>query len=153
MTAKRQGRELSPSEQNRLDELFSAKIDSYLDNGSGACHLARPEVADMVAGALEFFEGQRYRQFAWTVMPNHVHSVFKPFPNWTLGKIMHSWKSFTSKEANKLLLREGEFWEPEYFDRLIRNEDEFHHYLEYIASNPPKAGLKDWKWLWVARIG
>ena len=70
----------------------------------GPCHLAQPPVAGMVAGALQFFEGQRYLQFAWSVMPNHVHTVFRPFPSWPLVKILHSWKSFTSKEANKLLV-------------------------------------------------
>ena len=103
----------------------------------------------MVGKALQFFEGERYCQFAWSVMPNHVHSVFRPFPSWPLKKVMHSWKSFTSKEANKLLNREGEFWEPEYFDHLIRNEGEFYYYIDYVASNPITAGLKDWKWAWL----
>jgi menaquinone-specific isochorismate synthase len=150
--ARRQGRELTPTERKRLDELFSERVEEYLDAGQGACHLAVPQVAEMVAGALRFFEGQRYRQFAWCVMPNHVHALFRPLPNWPLEKILHSWKSFTSKEANKLLSREGTFWEPEYFDHLIRSEEEFHRYIEYIASNPRKAGLKDRKWVWVAKV-
>ncbi|HMD97504.1 MAG TPA: hypothetical protein VKM93_09285 [Terriglobia bacterium] len=86
LTAKQQGREPSATEQKRLDELFSERIETYLDSGCGACHLAKPEIADMVAGALQFFDGQRYRQFAWTVMPNHVHSVFKSVPDWPLEK-------------------------------------------------------------------
>jgi len=150
LTAQRQGRQLTPTELKRLDELFPERIEAYLDTGSGACYLSKPEIAGLVAGALQFFENQRYRQFAWSVMPNHVHTEFRPFPSWPLEKIMHSWKSFTSKEANKLLSREGEFWEAEYFDHLIRSEEEFHHYIEYVASNPERAGLKDWKWVWVA---
>ncbi len=152
LTAQRQGREISPTERKRLDELFSERIEDYLDAGSGACILSKPEVADMVADALQFFESQRYRQFAWCVMPNHVHTVFRPLPGWPLEKIMHSWKSFTSKEANKLLSREGELWEPEYFDHLIRSEEEFHHDIEYVESNPKRAGLKDWKWVWVSKV-
>ena len=148
--AQRQGRELSPTELKRLDELFSERVETYLDTGSGACFLRKPEIAGLVAGALQFFESQRYRQFAWSVMPNHVHAVFRPLPGWPLEKIMHSWKSFTSKEANKLLSREGEFWEPEYYDHLIRSEEEFHDYIRYIASNPARAGLEQWKWVWVA---
>ena len=149
-TAQQQGREISPAERKRLDDLFSERVETYLDAGQGACYLAQPPVADMVAGALQFFEGQRYVQFAWSVMPNHVHTIFQPFPSWPLVKILHSWKSFTSKEANKLLVRDGHFWEPEYYDRLIRSEEEFQHYVEYVASNPEKAGLKGWKWVWVA---
>ena len=149
LTAKHQGRQPSAAEMKRLEQLFSERIETYLDSGYGACHLAKPQVADMVAAALQFFEGQRYRQFAWSVMPNHVHAVFRPLPNWRLENIMHSWKSFASKEANNILRRTGEFWEPEYFDHLIRSEDEFYRYIEYVVSNPTRAGLKDWKWLWV----
>ena len=152
LTAQRQGREVTPTEMKRLDELFSERIESYLDAGSGACDLSKPEVADLVAGALQFFESTRYRQFAWSVMPNHVHAVFRPLPGWPLESILHSWKSFTSKEANKLLNRTGNFWEAEYFDHLIRSEEEFAHYIDYVASNPKKAGLKDWKWVWVAKV-
>jgi len=149
LSAERQGRPLSAAELKHLDELVSERIETHLDSGSGACHLANPQVANMVAGALQFFEGQRYRQFAWCLMPNHVHAVFRPLPNWSLEKILHSWKSFTAKEANKLLNRVGEFWEPEYFDHLIRSEEEFYRYIQYVASNPITAGLKDWKWVWV----
>jgi REP element-mobilizing transposase RayT len=149
LTAERQGRQPSAAELKRLDELFSERIEAQLDSGCGACHLAKPQIADMVTGALQFFEGQRYRQFAWSVMPNHVHAVFRPLPNWPLEKIMHSWKSFTAKQADRMLNRAGEFWEPEYFDHLLRSEEEFYRYVEYVASTPERAGLKDWKWVWV----
>jgi hypothetical protein len=52
LTAERQGRPLSPTELKHLAELFSERIEAHLDSGSGACHLANPHVADMVAGAL-----------------------------------------------------------------------------------------------------
>ncbi len=149
LTAQRQDRQLSAAELKRLDELFGERIEAYLDSGSGACYLANPRIASMVAEALRFFEGRRYRQFAWSVMPNHVHCVFRPLPNWPLENIMHGWKSFTGKEADKILNRAGEFWESEYFDHVIRNEQEFHSYVEYVATNPQKAGLRDWKWVWV----
>jgi REP element-mobilizing transposase RayT len=135
-----------------LDGLFSERVDAFLDAGQGACYLRNPRVADVVSSALQFFEGQRYRQLAWCVMPNHVHTIFSPFPNWPLEKILPSWKSFTSKEADKLLNREGSFWEPEYYDHLIRSEEELRHHVEYIVSNPIKAGLKNWKWVWEAKV-
>jgi REP element-mobilizing transposase RayT len=149
LNAERQSRKVSDTELERLEELFSERIEACLDSGIGACHLANPLIADLVAGALQFFDGQRYRQFAWSVMPNHVHAVFLALPNWSLEKVLHSWKSFTAKEANKMLEREGRFWEEEYFDHLIRDEDEFCRYIEYVASNPRRAGLKGWRWVWV----
>jgi REP element-mobilizing transposase RayT len=152
LTAQRQSRPLAPTEWERLDELFSERIESQLDNGRGACYLRKPEIAEVIAGALQFFEDQRYRQFAWTVMPNHVHTVFRPLRSWPLAKILRAWKSFTSEEANKLLDRQGDFWGPEYFDHLIRSQEDFDRSIEYVRSNPQRAGLKDWKWTWVAAV-
>ena len=49
------------------------------------------------------------------------------------------------REANKLLGTTGQFWEREYFDRLIRNAAELERAVRYVVENPVKAGLKDWK--------
>jgi putative DNA methylase len=58
-----------------------------------------------------------------------------------LSTIIHSWKSYTAKKANATLNRRGEFWQREYFDRLIRNEKHFADAITYIHNNPVKAGL------------
>ena len=83
-------------------------------------------------------------------MPNHVHVLATPLRNYTLSSILHTWKSFTAHQANKLLGRRGTFWMVEYFDRAIRNERHFANVVEYIEHNPVKAGLcdhpMDWKW-------
>jgi hypothetical protein len=57
--------------------------------------------------------------------------------------VLHSWKSFTAQQANKLLGRQGEFWAREYFDRFIRNEQHLAQAIAYIEQNPVKAGLVD----------
>jgi len=146
-TAQQMGRALTEVEKARLDDLYR-RFDEALDTGHGACHLARPEVAEMVANALWHFDGERYAILAACVMPNHVHVVFAPLHGHGLADILHSWKSFTSKEANKLLRTTGQFWEREYFDRLIRDASELVRTIRYVMENPGKAGLKDWKWAW-----
>jgi REP element-mobilizing transposase RayT len=147
-TAQQMGRDLSEAERMRLDDIYR-QFDEALDAGYGACRLARPEVADMVYNALLHFEGERYALESACVMPNHVHAVFAPLHGHDLADILHSWKSFTSKEANKLQGTTGQFWEREYFDRLIRNVSELERTVRYVVENPVKAGLKDWKWVWV----
>ncbi len=106
-------------------------------------------VAALVEGALLFFDGQRYRLHAWVVMPNHVHVLFTPLDAWTLSSIVGSWKSFTAKEAGRLLKRRGRFWQEDYFDRFMRNGRHFARAKDYIESNPVVAGLclakQDWK--------
>jgi REP element-mobilizing transposase RayT len=65
-----------------------------------------------------------------------------------LKELLHSLKSYTAHEANKILARQGKFWIDDYFDRYIRNEKHFYKTVEYIENNPVKAGLcqkpSDW---------
>ncbi len=82
-------------------------------------------------------------------MPNHVHVVARLFPGQTLATVLHSWKSFTAKRANLILGLHGAFWQREYYDHLLRNEEELERVVRYVADNPAKANLKDWKWVWV----
>ncbi len=140
------GCRLTDYQKKRLLNLYSEKIDRYLDAGHGSCLLKRKPVAELVAGALKHFDGERYRLFAWCVMPNHVHTVVQPLSNCKLSSILHSWKSFTALKANRMLGRTGAFWKSESFDHLIRNERDFNHWFEYVYDNPLKAGLSWWEW-------
>jgi REP element-mobilizing transposase RayT len=137
-------------EEEQLLAWYCDKVEGLLDAGHGACWLSKSEVADLVADALKIFAGQRYELRAWVVMPNHVHAVVWPMPGYTLSKILHSWKSFTSKAANQLLHRTGEFWQKESFDHWIRDEAEGVRLVAYVERNPVKAGLcrasADWQW-------
>jgi REP element-mobilizing transposase RayT len=117
------------------------QINLMLDEGYGDACLKNPVVAEIVQNAVLFFNGQRYTLHAWVIMPTHVHALFTPAEGWTLSKILHSWKSFSAREANKVLNRTGEFWQSEYFDRAIRDERGFTAAIEYIEYNPVKAGL------------
>ena len=146
--ARQQGRELSASERKRLGDLFSERIEAYLDAGSGGCFLARNEVAEVVANAFRHFDGVRYRLFAWCIMPNHVHVVLRPMGGWGLGKVVHSWKSFSAKKVNSLLGRRGSLWQREYYDHLVRDEADFARVVTYVVENPRKAGLGEWLWVW-----
>ncbi|MDR1967735.1 MAG: DUF1156 domain-containing protein [Burkholderiaceae bacterium] len=136
------GRAPSQTERRR-------RIDAALDAAYGACWLRDPNIAQVVEQALCHFDGQRYRLHSWCIMPNHVHVLMTPLHDYSLSSILHTWKSFTAKEANKHLRREGAFWQAEYFDRVIRNDEHFNKVVEYIENNPVKAGLcvcaQDWK--------
>ena len=148
--ARRAGRAaLSPSDERRLEELISEKIQARLDAGTGRCSLADTRVADIVAEALRHFNLSKYRMYAWCVMPNHVHALFRIFEGHALAEILHAWKSFSASRANRLLKRSGAFWQREYYDHLVRSEDEFYRIVNYIAENPNRARLRDWRWMGV----
>lgn len=125
------------------------KIDAELDKGYGECWLERRDVAELVAGALEFFHDELYRLFNWCLVSNHVHTQFLLFNGDELDDVMHKWKSYTATVANKELLdRVGEpFWQENYFDHLIRTEESFDRIAKYIHDNPAAAGLTDWEWV------
>jgi Rad3-related DNA helicase/REP element-mobilizing transposase RayT len=144
--AKQQGRPLTDHEIETLRALHSERIETYLDAGHGACWLRNPEAASAVAGALKHFHGERYRLLAWCVMPNHVHAVVQPTAGFELPQILHSWKRHAAREANKVLGRTGEFWQPEYYDHLVRDEDDLRHAVEYAWGNPEKSGWNNWAW-------
>ena len=145
------GEEHSPEQQWRLFELCSDKVEAYLDAGRGECWLKHEPVAELMVGALRCFDGQRYDLGSWVVMPNHVHVIVRPLNKHLLDQILKSWKGFTARGANEILGRTGEsFWAREYYDHIVRDDDERARFSDYIHDNPVKAGLcarwEDWPW-------
>jgi len=124
------------------------RVEAYLDLGEGEALLRDQRVAALVENALLYFDVARYHLHAWVVMPNHVHALLTPENGFTLSSILFSWKSFTAKEANRILGRNGQFWQEDYFDRYARNEEHYWTMVDYIEMNPVKAGLcarkEDW---------
>ena len=142
-----------PETEREYHERFSGSIEQWLDDSHGECLLRTPEHARIVGEALAYFEGERVHQIAWVVMPNHVHLLFTPRPPWTLEKLLHGWKSFTSHEMNKRIHREGRLWQEDYFDRLIRDSGHFANVARYIRRNPLKARLRGGEYLlWESEI-
>jgi REP element-mobilizing transposase RayT len=99
------------------------------------------QAAGIVDSALRHFDGERYDLLAWVVMPNHVHALLTPQAGHTLDKILHSWKSFTANEINKLLQRDGSLWQHEGYDHIVRSPDALWTIARYITDNPRKAGI------------
>jgi len=143
-------RPLTWQEQEELFRWYSTRVDQYLDAGHGECWLRQPAVAQIVANALRFHAGQRFDLLAWVVMPNHVHAVLRPLPDFTLSEILKSWKGFSAREANRVLGRSGDFWQGESYDHLIRDDEDLHRCCHYTTMNPVTARLcerpEDWPW-------
>jgi len=123
--------------------LFSKKIEECLDAGMGSCLLKEDAASKIIENALRHFDGERYELRAWSVMPNHVHVVFTPKASHELKEILHSWKSFTAHELNKLTGKTGQVWLNETYDHIIRNDEELWQTIDYVESNALRAGLKN----------
>ena len=122
------------------------RIEKYADAGNGSCFLRNERIAKIVCDNLLHHDETLYRLVDWCIMPNHVHVLIDVADGATLSGILHAWRSYTAHAANKILDRTGEFWQPEYFDRFIRNEEHLRRTIDYIDGNPGKAGLVNWQW-------
>ena len=136
-------------QKTELNYLFRYErgINRRLRQGIGSCPLRDPEIAQIVADALHHFDGERYELIAYVIMPNHVHILFRPHPDHSLSKILHSWKGFTAKKINERLNRKGKLWSDEYHDRLIREDVHLRNCIRYIRRNPRKARLPHGQYL------
>jgi REP element-mobilizing transposase RayT len=133
--------------EREYHERFSGAMERRLDAGHGSCILRRRDCAEIVVVALRYFDGQRLAVVSSVVMPNHMHALFVQNPDWPLEKLLRSWKSFTSRKINSLLGRKGSFWQPDYFDRLVRDHQHFANCVRYIRRNPVKARLRDGEYI------
>ncbi len=117
------------------------RAERFLDEAHGSCVLREARFARLVVNALLHFDGVRYRALSWVVMPNHVHVLLEQLAGVSLGEAIGRWKGFTAHEINKTLGQSGTFWQEDYFDRFIRNEEHLERTRFYIENNPVKARL------------
>ncbi len=144
------------SSRSQLDDLLSLReelnhletsiVEPALNQGHGTCLFKNEHNAELLANALKHFNYKRYDLLAWCIMPNHVHVLVKLAQNEELEKILHSWKSFTSHEINKLNGTSGSIWQKESYDHLIRDGKDFKNQVAYVLSNPTRAGFSNWQW-------
>ena len=104
----------------------------------------------------------RFTLYAVCVMPDHVHLLMEPAIKeqdsdgaaifFSLTEILHSLKSFTAHQINRVRGKTGSVWEKESFDRLIRSEEDLQEKFHYITRNPQDAGVvaanEDYPWVW-----
>jgi putative transposase len=151
-----------------LDRQWFLKYEDILHREAvGPVWLRDPIIADKVADNLHCLDGDAYRLDAFSIMSNHVHTVFKPLVDPAvieailkagacfderipgLAKIMQAIKGRSARECNLILGRSGSFWEHESFDHVVRF-GKFHKTIRYVLNNPVKIGLvqhwEDYRW-------
>jgi putative transposase len=108
-----------------------------------------PEERGLIMTALRYFDGRRYELYAGVVMNDHVHALVKPLEDYRLQKLVHSWKSFTAHELRRDSGKK--LWQEEYFDRIVRDEQEFLNKARYILNNPLSRWpeMEEYPWVWV----
>jgi REP element-mobilizing transposase RayT len=131
------------------DSAKRKKLEAWLDCGHGECWLRRQEVAEVVERILLEADGRDYRMQAWVIMPNHVHLIADVW-DVPLAKLINGWKGKSSRGANKLVGRRGQFWQEDYYDTRIRDEAHLKRAIRYTEQNPVNAfqvkAARDWPW-------
>ena len=153
-TANKLGSEDKYARQRRYFGRFDAQLDKV---SSGALWLRQPAVAQLVQQALHFHEEHgSYQLVCYCIMANHVHLVVSLADQGPLlAQTLQSIKSYTARLANQLLGREGQFWQRESYDHLVRDAAELKRVIAYVVNNPVKAGLienwQDWPYTYWAQ--
>jgi len=83
---------------------------------------------------------------AFIVMPNHVHGVLKleeqdpgSSRRHALGEVVRALKSFSARRINRRQGTPGApIWQRNYYERIVRDENELENVRRYIADNPAK---------------
>jgi REP element-mobilizing transposase RayT len=138
---------------HRQRKLLLKKFENFLDKAeTGPTWLKKEKIAEIVKEALRHRDEKRYDLYAYCIMPNHVHAVFRLLnfesideteDDYPLTIVLQNMKSYTALECNRVLDREGTFWQSESYDRVIRDQDERENVIRYTLYNPVKAGLVD----------
>jgi putative transposase len=121
-----------------------------------------PNARTILLNALRHFHNKRYELFAACVMSDHLHFLIQPWPKendsagnvifWSLRELLHSMKSFSAHEINKIEKKKGAVWERERFDRYVRSDRDLQEKFHYILRNPWDSGVagrnEDYPWVW-----
>lgn len=108
---------------------------------------------EFVAEVLNYFHNARYFLICYVVMNDHVHVMFQIMNNYSVPKLVHSWKSFTANCFQRRFKRKGRVWQEEYYDRIIRNDKQFYRTVNYILNNPKKRWqTENYRWVFFREI-
>lgn len=152
-------RPIDPEIEKLKKEYYSVRkkylkaYDDLLDTQQNSIiNLSKPENTEILIQSLKFWEGKKLKNFAFTIMSNHVHWVFELLEKDEKGSpiylqdILQSVKRFSANRINKLENRQGSLWQKESFDTTIRNEKHLYNAIKYTLNNPVAAGfVTDWK--------
>jgi len=114
----------------------------------------------IVINALQYWDSEKLYNYAFCVMPNHIHWVFllyekddKQEPVY-LQDVLQSTKRYSATSINKLRNKKGNLWQKESFDTTIRDDKHLMRAIEYTLNNPVKAGFAsgwvEWPGCWCA---
>jgi len=112
--------------------------------------LSDPEYAQVVA-AIEQSRRKLHLLFlGYVLMPDHWHALIWPTFPLTLSRVVQDVKWISARSLNQRRDSSGPVWQHQFWDRFVRNAQEFHERMDYMHLNPVRKGLvrrpEDWPW-------
>ncbi|HXH69880.1 MAG TPA: transposase, partial [Pyrinomonadaceae bacterium] len=98
---------------------------------------------------LNLREKYKFNLYSYCLMPDHFHALIGIGDSeMSLSRICGDFKSLSTRAFWQFY--DDKLWQRQFFDHVIRNEQDFLETVEYIRENPVKAKLaadwKDWKY-------
>jgi len=75
----------------------------------------------------------------WILMPNHLHGIIWLDNNQygkSLGRIVATFKAMSTAQVRKTINPKINLWQRNFFEHVIRNEEDLFRIREYIIDNP-----------------
>jgi putative transposase len=104
---------------------------------------------DVIIEVFQHFDRNRYDLISLVVMDDHVHVIFGTKGSSQVHEIIQGWKSCSAHMISKYLGSEKmPVWQDEYFDRIVRNEEDLTQKVFYIRNNPKKRWPNEINYKW-----
>ena len=111
-----------------------------------------PAERDIVLATIRGSHRKSMYLHAAVIMPDHVHLLLTPYEHITLAELMQQLKSISAHRIAKHRAGKTRIWQREYFDRIMRTDEDLRAKGEYLIANPIRAGLTsevtDYPWLY-----
>jgi len=81
-----------------------------------------------------------FNLYCYCLMPDHFHALIGPGESHkSLGETLGAFKSLSTRRYWEWY--DGRLWQRQFFDHIIRNEQDFDETITYILNNPVRRGL------------
>ena len=124
----------------RLDLIYSSEPVYFVT----FCTRDRRPIPDLekAQAALETYAQRGLNDFGaalgrYVIMPDHIHLFVCGDADFVLSR----WIAGLKRVISKALGIRGKFWQPTFFDHILRSDESYSEKWEYIRQNPVRAGL------------
>jgi putative transposase len=81
----------------------------------------------------------------YVIMPDHIHLFVRGDGDFSLSQ----WSAGLKRAISNALKVRGTFWQPGFFDHILRSDESYSEKWNYVHENPVRAGLvkdaDDWR--------